>query len=111
MRSPAEAIGLSDRALDALVQAALARISPRALKRLGAALHAEAERGRLTYLRDGEPETVRVFPYPIVVVPDQVRYVHAVTLAVQNALKRTIEFYRGDAGVRALLPLTPGEER
>jgi hypothetical protein len=111
VRSPAEAIGLSDRALDALVQAALARISPRALKRLDTALHAEAERGRLTYLRDGEPETVRVFPYPIVVVPEQVQYVHAVTLAVQNALKRIIEFYRGDAGVRALLPLTAGEER
>jgi hypothetical protein len=111
VRSPAEAIGLSDRGLDALVQAALARISPRALKRLSAALQVQADRGRLTYLRDGEPETVRIFPYPIVVVPEQVRYVHAVTLAVQNALKRLVEFYRGDAGVRALLPLTPGEER
>jgi hypothetical protein len=111
VRSPAEAIGLSDRALDAFVQAALARISPRALKRLSGSLHREAERGRLTYLRDGEPETVRVFPYPIVVVPDQVRYVHAVTLSVQNALKRLVEFYSGDAGVRALLPLTPGEEQ
>lgn len=111
MHSPAEAIGLSDRALDALVQAALARISPRALRRLSGALRVEAERGRLTYLRDGEPETVRVFPYPIVVVPEQVRYVHAVTLAVQNALKRLVEFYSGDPGVRALLPLTPGEER
>jgi hypothetical protein len=111
VRSPAEAIGLSDRGLDALVQAALARITPRALKRLGSALQVEAERGRLTYLRDGEPETVRIFPYPIVVVPQQVRYVHAVTLAVQNALKRLIEFYTGDAGVRALLPLAPGEER
>jgi hypothetical protein len=49
-------------------------------------------------------------PCPLTVLPDQLAYIHVVTLALQNALKRLPELYLQDPDVREVLRLTPGEE-
>ena len=42
----------------------------------------------MVYFHDGEIEPIRVLPLPLTVLPDQLAYIHHVTLTVQNALKR-----------------------
>lgn len=111
LRSPAQELGLSGRRLDARVQAAITAIPVPTLAHLLERLRHEATKRGLTYLRDGEPETVSLFPYPIVVLPEQLGYLHTVTLTILTALKRLVELYVSDPAVRGVLPLTPGEDR
>ena len=40
----------------------------------------------VVYLHDGEVEPIRILPAPLTVLPDQLAYVHRVTLAVQQTL-------------------------
>ena len=47
---------------------------------------------------------------PTGVMPDQLAYLHYVTLTILNALKRLPEMYLNDAEVRAVVPLTAAEE-
>ncbi|HEX3233983.1 MAG TPA: hypothetical protein VHR41_07280 [Gemmatimonadales bacterium] len=63
------------------------------------------------YLHDGELEPVRILPCPITVLPDQLAYLHHVTLVVQNALKRLPELYLHDLEVAEILRLPEDEER
>ncbi len=73
-------------------------------------LREEALRRHLCYLRDGQQDTIPVFACPMTVLPDQVSYIHYVTLTIQNALKRLPDLYQEDAGVREVLRITPDEE-
>jgi hypothetical protein len=74
------------------------------------AVHAEAARRHLIYLRDGEWETIRVLACPLAVLPDQMAYVNWVALTIQNAIKRLPELYLHDAKVRRILQIKPEEE-
>ena len=73
-------------------------------------IHEEAFKRHLIYLRDGEMETIRIMPCPITVLPDQLAYIHYVSITIQNALKRLPELYMQDFAVREVLQITPDEE-
>lgn len=109
MLTPAEELGLSGASLANRVRQAFYRFPERKLKQLIEQLRSESERRHLFYLRDGEFETIRVFPRPVTVLPDQVTYIHFVTLTILNALKRLPELYLSDPAVRELLPLGAAE--
>jgi hypothetical protein len=64
----------------------------------------------MVYERDGQFETIRVLLRPSAVMPDQVAYLHFVSLTLLNALKRLPEMYLADADVRRIVPLSPEEE-
>jgi hypothetical protein len=74
-------------------------------------IHEESFRRHLIYLRDGELDTIRVLPCPVTALPDQLKYIHFVTLTIQNAFKRFPEMYMQDFAVREVLRLTPEEEK
>ncbi len=71
----------------------------------------EARRRHLIYQRDGVEETIRVLIRPTGVMPDQLAYLHFVTLTVLNALKRLPDMYLADPDVRAVLALTEPEDQ
>jgi hypothetical protein len=74
------------------------------------AIHAEATRRHLIYLRDGQLETIRVMACPLAALPDQMAYVNWVALTIQNAIKRLPELYLRDSKVRRILKLQPEEK-
>ena len=111
MLTPAEELGLSGLSLFGRVRKAFHQIPEAELRDLLRELHAEAARRHLIYLRNGEPEVVRVLPCPVTALPDQLAYVHSVSQTILNALKRLPELYLQDFAVRDLLRLTPEEER
>jgi hypothetical protein len=110
MLTPAEELGLSGSSLASRVRKAFYTIPPGALAELIERIRAESSRRHLIYLRDGELETIRVLPCPITVLPDQLSYLHYVTLTIHNALKRLPELYLQDFAVRDVLRISPGEE-
>jgi hypothetical protein len=63
----------------------------------------------LVYCRDEILDPVRVLACPLTVLPEQLAYIHHVTLTLQNALKRLPELYLADRKVADILRL-PGEE-
>jgi hypothetical protein len=111
MLTPAEELGLSGLRLASRVRKAFQSIAEPDLARLLENLRTESYRRHLIYLRDGEPEAIRVLPCPITVLPDQLAYVHYVSQTILGALKRLPELYFQDFGVREILRLTPGEEK
>ena len=110
MLTPAEELGLSGSSLASRVRKAFYTIPPEALAELIERVREESFRRHLIYLRDGELDTVRVLPCPITVLPDQLSYIHFVSLTIQNALKRLPELYLQDFAVREVLRISPGEE-
>jgi hypothetical protein len=85
-------------------------LPPQELADLVAQVHTEARRRSMVYERDGQFETIRVLLRPSAVLPDQVAYLHFVSLTLLNALKRLPEIYLADAEVRRIIPLSPDEE-
>lgn len=85
-------------------------LPPQKLADLVAQVHTEARRRSMVYERDGQFETIRVLLRPSAVLPDQVAYLHFVSLTLLNALKRLPEIYLADAEVRRIIPLSPDEE-
>ncbi len=110
MLTPAEEHGLAGLAVASRVQHALYRLAPAELAGLIERLRAGALAQRVVYLHDGEVEPIRILPAPITVLPDQLAYVHHVTLTVQNALKRLPSLYLHDFMVREILRLPDAEE-
>lgn len=110
MLTPAEELGLSGHNLASRVRKAFYRIPEATLLALLQRIQEEALKRHLIYLRDGELETIRVLPCPVSVLPDQMAYLHFVSLTIHNALKRLPEIYLNDPAVRAVLRLSPGEE-
>jgi hypothetical protein len=108
--TPAEALGLQGMRLASRVRRAFYRISESDLAQLFARVEAAAAERRLVYARDGELEPVRILPCPLAALPDQIAYVHSVSLAIENALKRLPEIYADDPAVRELLRIPPEEE-
>lgn len=110
MLTPAEELGLSGLRLASRVRKAFYQIPESELLDLMRRIHEEATRRHLIYLRDGELDTIRVLPCPITVLPDQLSYIHFVSLTISNALKRLPELYMQDFGVREVLRLSEKEE-
>jgi hypothetical protein len=111
MLTPAEELGLAGLALASRVQHALYRLAPSDLAALIERLRAGALARHVVYVHEGEVTPIRILPAPIPVLPDQLAYVHHVTLTVQNALKRLAPLYLNDFTVREILRLPEPEER
>jgi hypothetical protein len=111
MLTPAEELGLSGHSLASRVRKAFYKIPEPNLVRLIQGIREESFRRHLIYLRDGELDTIRVLPCPVTVLPDQVSYIHYVSLTIQNALKRLPEMYMQDFAVRDVLRISPEEEK
>jgi hypothetical protein len=110
MLTPAEELGLSGLSLASRVRKTFYTIPEPELAELIRRTHEEAFRRHLIYLRDGAWDTIRVLPCPVTVLPDQLAYLHYVTLTIHNALKRLPEMYLHDGAVREVLRLLPEEE-
>jgi hypothetical protein len=111
MLTPAEELGLSGLSLASRVRRAFYRIPEPILVERMQQIHAESIRRHAVYLRDGVPEAVPIMPLPVTALPDQLAYIHVVTLALHNALKRLPELYFQDFAVREVLRLTAEEDR
>jgi hypothetical protein len=110
MLTPAEELGLSGLSLASRVRKAFYTLPEPTVIDLIQRIREESFRRHLIYLRDGEPDAIRVLPCPITVLPDQLAYVHFVSLTIHNALKRLPELYLQDFAVRDVLRLLPEEE-
>jgi hypothetical protein len=110
MLTPAEELGLSGLNLAGQVSQAFAKIPGPAVVDLVRRMREEAFRRHLIYLRDGTPDAIHVLPSPLTVLPDQVSYIHFVSLTILNALKRLPDLYVQDFAVREVLRLSPAEE-
>jgi hypothetical protein len=110
MLTPAEELGLSGMSLAGRVRKAFYRIEEPRILDLIQRIRDESFRRHLVYLRDGQVETINVLACPLTVLPDQLAYVHSVSLTIHRALKRLPEIYAEDPGVREVLRLPPGEE-
>ena len=101
MLTPAEELGLSGLALASRVHHALYRLGEDRLVRSdGTTCTKEAVARHMVYLHDGEHRTDPGAALPLTVLPDQLAYIHHVTLTMQNALKRLPELYLDDPDVR-----------
>ena len=56
-------------------------------------------------------DTIRVLPCPIIALPDQLAYIHAVSLTILNALKRLPDMYMQDPTIHDVLRIPPEEEQ
>ncbi|HEV3417042.1 MAG TPA: hypothetical protein VG056_09525 [Pirellulales bacterium] len=103
-------MGLSGLSLDSRVRKAFYALPSEVLANLIRQMTVESRRRRLIYQRDGVEEIIRVLARPTGVMPDQLAYLHFVTLTILNALKRLPEMYLADPEVRAVVPLTEAED-
>src|SRR6266481_2379990 len=97
--TPAEELGLSGLSLDSRVRKVFYGIPPEQIAELIDRMTQEALKRRLIYYRHGEIETIRVMLRPIAVMPDQLAYLHHVSLTILNALKRLPDLYLQDFAV------------
>lgn len=110
MLTLAEEIGLGGYQLSSRVRKAFFSLPESDVAALMQQVRQASERRHLVYLRDGQAEVVGLFPLPLTALPDQVSYLHYVSLTVQNALKRMAELYFQDCAVREALRIPPEEE-
>ena len=109
--TPAEELGLSGLHLDGRVRKAFYAMSSDTIVELSRRMIEESRNRRLLYLREGEPEVIRIMLRPIGVMPDQLAYLNFVSLTILNALKRLPDLYLQDFAVREIVPLSPAEEK
>jgi hypothetical protein len=108
--TPAEELGLSGLGLASRVSKAVDALSEVEIAGVIGRLREEAIRNHLVYLHEGHPEPIRIMPRPISVLPDQLAYIHSVSLTITNALKRLPDLYIRDPRVRDVLRLPHEEE-
>lgn len=111
MLTVAEEQGLSGLALASQVQHALYRLPDGVLAELIERLREGACERHVIYLHDGQLDPIRILPCPIALLPSQVSYIHAVTVIVQEAIKRFPALYFTDDRVREILRLPDAEEQ
>jgi hypothetical protein len=111
MLTPAEELGLSGLSLAIRVRDAFRKIPEPDQLALIQRVSEESTRRHLVYLRDGEMDTIRVLACPLTCLPDQLAYIHFVSLTIHNALKRLPELYMQDFGARDVLRISPEEEK
>ena len=110
MLSPTESLGLTGATLEARVRRASHYASDATLAAISAHLDSDAAANDILYEREGASETIRIMLRPLLVMPDQLSYVHHVCLRLTEALKRIPALYMQDPRVRQILAITPGEE-
>lgn len=111
MLTPAEELGLAGMNVASRVRGAFHKIPEESLAGMIEQIRLDSLGRHVVYLRDGTPEPINVMACPLTVLPDQVAYIHYVTLTIHNALKRLVELYMQDFGVRDILRLPPEEEQ
>ena len=109
MLTPAEQLGLAGAALDARVRQAVNFIPDSTLVHVARRLAEDARASDVVYVHDGAVETVRVMLRPLLVMPEQLGYLHHVCTRIMSALARFPELYARDADVRSALPLADDE--
>ena len=107
MLTPAEELGLAGMNVASRVRGAFHKIPEAALAAMMERIRLESLKNHVVYLRDGRPDAINVMACPLTVLPDQVAYIHYVTLTIHNALKRLVELYMQDFAVRDILRLPP----
>jgi hypothetical protein len=110
MHTPAEALGLTSRRVGARLRAALLGIPPTRLHEVLDDIESDARGASLVYLEAGRPREVRILPAPLVLIPEQLRYLHAAALILHQASGRLLTLWLEDANVRNALPLSHAEE-
>jgi carboxypeptidase Taq len=110
MLSPTESLGLAGATLEARVRRAAHHASDATLSSLSTRLDSDASANEIVYEREGATETIRIMLRPLLVMPDQLSYVHHVCLRLCEALKKVPILYMQDARVRRVLAITPEEE-
>ena len=108
--APAELMGLQGARLAARVRQALYHVPPEELAEARRRMRDGSIARHLDYFMDGQVETIRVFPCPITLLPDERDYVHGVVRAIHDAMVRIPELYLADPDVRAILHLEPEED-
>ena len=111
MLTPAEELGLSGLSLDSRVRKVFYALPDETIRELTRRMSEEAAAQSLIYLRDGQEEPVRILLRPTGVMPDQLAYLHFVSLTILNALKRLPDLYIQDPAIRTVVPLDEDEER
>jgi carboxypeptidase Taq len=109
MLTPAERLGLAGAALDARVRQAVNSIPDSSLVHMSRRLAEDARINEVVYARDGVLETVRIMLRPLLVMPEQLTYLHRVCSQIMSALARFPDLYVRDADVRRVLPLAEDE--
>ena len=110
MLTLAEEVGLGGFHLASQVRKAFAALADQEVVELLATLQKESLARHLVYLRDGQQEVVSLFPCPLPALPDQISYLHYVSLTLQNALKRLPDLYFQDFAIREALRIPAEEE-
>ena len=96
-------------ALDARVRQAVNFIPDSTLVHVARRLAEDARASDVVYVHDGTVETVRVMLRPLLVMPEQLGYLHHVCTRIMSALARFPELYARDADVRRAVPLADDE--
>lgn len=110
MLTPAEELGLGGLNFDARLRKVFYGLPAETIAELTDRMNQEAFRRGLIYSRGGAVEAIRVMLRPIAVLPDQLAYLHFVSLTIINALKRLAGLYLSDPVVREVLPLSEAEQ-
>lgn len=110
MLTPDELLGLAGRSLDGRLRRALHALPPPAVAALERRLKRDATEAGLVYEHEERIETIRVLPRPLVLLPEQLAYLHHVTLQVVDALERLPRLYLTDPHARRILRLSEGED-
>jgi carboxypeptidase Taq len=109
--SPAEALGLTGATLEARIRRAANHVSDTTFARIAERLRADARANEMIYEHEGVQEPVRLMLRPLLVMQEQLSYVHHVCLQLIEALKRLPDLYLGDERIRKIVAITPDEER
>jgi carboxypeptidase Taq len=109
--SPAEALGLTGATLEARIRRAANHVSDTTFARIAERLRADARANEMIYEHEGVQEPVRLMLRPLLVMQEQLSYVHHVCLQLIEALKRLPDLYLGDERIRKIVAITPEEER
>lgn len=107
--SPAEALGLAGAALDSRVARATQHLADRTLHRIADQLRRDAEANGVIYEREGRREGVRIMLRPLLMLRQQVSYVHQVCLRLLDSLKQLPALYLNDPDVQRILRISDGE--
>ncbi|HXJ00040.1 MAG TPA: carboxypeptidase M32, partial [Micropepsaceae bacterium] len=78
--------------------------------RIADRLRADAWANRMIYEHEGAEEPIRIMLRPLLVMPEQLAYVHHVCLQLLEALKRFPALYVQDPQIRRVLAITPEED-
>jgi carboxypeptidase Taq len=109
--SPAEALGLSGATLEARIRRAANHVTDTTFARIDERLRADARANLMVYEHEGVEEPIRLMLRPLLVMQEQLSYVHHVCLQLIEALKRVPDLYLADERIRKILAITSDEDR